>query len=111
MKTKKTTTPTASQIRKMPQSEVDALVKKANAAAAVTKLVYVEYGTECDDEGAELREHPSEAILERTRDQVLIDASVGCEPSQGIVRAYFGVDGHWHFDSYLTRDERNAMKL
>lgn len=52
-------------------------------------------------------------VLEVTRDRVLIDASEATEngPSQGVVRAYFGGDKHWHFDGLLSTAERRKLDL
>lgn len=38
-------------------------------------------------------------------------AAVENEPACGVVRAYCGVDGHWHFDGYLTTAERLELLL
>lgn len=33
------------------------------------------------------------------------------EPACGVVAAYAGADGWWHFDHYLTKDERKTLGL
>lgn len=53
-------------------------------------------------------------ILEpKCRDRVLIDASESVEngAAQGVVRAYLGVDKHWHFDGLISRAERRTLDL
>lgn len=54
-----------------------------------------------------------EPIEAECRDQVLISSSEVMEdrPECGVVRAYKGGDGHWHFDGYLTRAERLSLLL
>lgn len=52
-------------------------------------------------------------ILEECRDAVLESASDTSElrGDSGVVRAYLGVDAHWHFDGVLTRIERRRLNL
>jgi len=77
-----------------------------------TKLVYVDYGTENDKDGAKLMDYKTDELIERTRDRRLIDASESADDSsQGIVVAYFGIDKHWHFDRYLTEAEIRQERL
>jgi hypothetical protein len=86
---------------------------KSARGKATVQLVYIEWGTEHDDEGGELRAHPSEEVLERTKDDELIRASVRAENrrTQGIVCAYLGDDRHWHLDHVLSADECEGFAL
>lgn len=60
------------------------------------RLVYVEYGTENNADGAVLMGHPEDKEIERTRDRNLIEASLANDETQGVIYARKGVDGHWH---------------
>lgn len=75
------------------------------------RLVYVEYGTENNADGAVLMGHPEDKEIERTRDRNLIEASLANDETQGVIYAREGVDGHWHFDHHPTAVERKREKL
>lgn len=84
---------------------------KTTAHKQEIKFVYV------DVDGETLREFDRRRgegpVLETTHDRVLIESSEASEDSatQGVVRAYLGVDKHWHFDGYISREERWKLDL
>lgn len=52
-------------------------------------------------------------VIELCRDHVLLDASEASEVrgDSGVVRAYLGIDRHWHLDGKLTTAERRTLGL
>lgn len=75
------------------------------------KFVYVDMDNALHEFDPKTGEGP--IITADCRDRALCDASEVAEhgPAQGVVRAYLGVDKHWHFDRYITTGERKALGL
>lgn len=74
--------------------------------------VFVEVGTDAVREyDPKTGEGP--VIEDRTRDAVLIGASEAVEDdkAQGVVAAYLGTDGHYHFLRHLDGDELRKLGL